>query len=141
MTLILIAAIAGIAATMQANFMGVMDRSMGTLESMFLTYGIGGVVIGLAMLVYKGGNLPAWHAVPWYALTAGLLGLVIVGSIGYSAQRLGLVTSMTIIVATQFITAAILDHFGLLGAELRPLTFSRIGGMGVLLLGVWLIVR
>lgn len=139
--LILVAIIGGIAVTLQAQFMGVMDKTLGTIESMFITYSSGGLLIGLAMLVQRGGNLAAWPSVPWYALSAGVVGLVIVGTIGYSTARLGVVTAFTLIVATQFIVGAILDHFGLLGAELRPLTLSRSIGIAVLLLGVWLIVR
>ncbi len=139
--LIIIAAIGGIAITLQAQFMGIMDKSIGTLESMFITYASGGLLICLAMLVNRGGNLSAWGSVPWYALSAGVLGLVIVGTIGYSTPRLGLVTAFTILVASQFIVGALLDHFGILGADLRPLNLTRIAGIGVMLLGVWLIIH
>ena len=139
--LIIIAAVGGMAITLQAHFMGLMDKQIGTLESVFITYGGGGLLIGLAMLLSRGGNLAAWQGVPWYALSAGALGLVIVGTIGYGTARLGLVTVMTIIVAAQFISGAFLDHFGVLGADLRPLNLTRISGIGLMLLGTWLIVR
>jgi transporter family-2 protein len=139
--LVIIAAIGGIAITLQAQFMGIMDRSIGTLESMFITYGTGGLLISIAMLANRGGNLSAWDSVPWYALSAGVLGLIIVGTIGYSTPRLGLVTAFTILVASQFILGALLDHFGILGADLRPLNLTRLAGIGVMLLGVWLIIR
>jgi transporter family-2 protein len=139
--LIVIAIIGGVAVTLQGQFMGLMDQGLGTRESMFITYAGGGVVVGLAMLAARGGNLRAWHEVPWYALTAGLFGLVIVGTIGYTVPRLGLATAFTIIVAAQFIVAALIDHFGWLGAELRPMELTRLAGIGVLILGVWLITR
>ena len=139
--LIIIAAISGISMTLQAQFTGLMDKQIGTLESVFITYGSGGMLIGLAMLLNRGGNLTAWQGVPWYALFAGVLGLVIVGTLGYSTARLGLVTALTIIVASQFITGAFLDHFGVLGADLRPLNLTRISGIGLLLLGTRLVVR
>ena len=139
--LIIIAAISEIPMTLQAQFTGLMDKHIGTLESMFITYGSGGLLIGLAMLLNRGGNLAAWQGVPWYALFAGVLGLVIVGTLGYSTARLGLVTALTIIVASQFITGAFLDHFRVLGADLRPLNLTRISGIGLLLLGTWLVVR
>jgi transporter family-2 protein len=139
--LIIIVTIGGIAIALQAQFMGIMDRGLGTLESMFITYVSGGVLIAVATLLRRGGNLSAWGSIPWYALTAGLLGLIIVGTIGYSTPRLGLVTAFTILVASQFIMGALLDHFGILGATLRPLEISRLAGIGVMLLGVWLIIR
>jgi len=138
---IIIAAIGGIAVTLQAQFLGLMDKNIGTLESMFITYGTGGLVIAIAMLVNRGGNLSAWGSVPWYSFSAGALGLIIIGTIGYSTPRLGLVTTLTILVASQFIIGALLDHFGILGADLRPLNLTRLSGMGVMLVGVWLIIR
>ena len=36
----------------------------------------------------RGGNLQSWQNVPTYALTTGVLGLVIVGTIGYVVPRL-----------------------------------------------------
>ena len=54
---IIIAAIGGVAVTLQAQFLGLMDKNIGTLESMFITYGAGGLLIAIAMLINKGGNL------------------------------------------------------------------------------------
>jgi len=139
--LVIIAAVGGVAVTLQGQFMGLMDRGIGTKESMFITYASGGLVVALAMLAARGGNLAAWRAVPWYAPTAGLLGLVIVGTIGYTVPRLGLATAFTIIVATQFIVAALIDQFGWLGGAVRPMGLSQLAGIGVLILGVWLMTR
>ena len=37
-----IASLGGVAVTIQALFMGVMDKKIGTFESVFITYGTGG---------------------------------------------------------------------------------------------------
>ena len=121
--------------------MGLLDRGLGTRESVFITYGSGGLVAAVMMVASGGGNLRGWVSVPWYALSAGLLGLVIVGTIGYVVPRLGLAKGFTLIIASQFIVAALMDHFGLLGAVVRPLDAIRLLGLGMLLVGVWLIVR
>jgi transporter family-2 protein len=127
--LIVIAVIGGIAIALQAQLMGLLDK------------GIGRLLIAVIMLLQRGGNLSAWQGVPWYAFSTGILGLIIVGAIGYSAPRLGLVTAFTIIVASQFVVGALLDHFGILGAAARPLEMSRLLGMAILLVGIWLIIR
>ena len=139
--LILIAVVGGVAVALQAQFMGQLDRGIGTIESMFITYGSGGLIIALIALVARGGNLGAWRAVPPYTLSAGVLGLVIVGAIGYTAPRLGLVATFTILVTAQFAVGALVDHFGLLNTTARALDLSRTAGIGMLLLGVWLIIR
>lgn len=139
--LALIAALGGIMVSLQAQLMGIMDRQMGTLESVFITYGLGGLIIGGTMLFYRGGNLTAYTSVPWYTLLTGLMGLIIVGAIGYTSPRLGLVPALTILVMAQFTAAALIDHFGILGAEIRPLTIIRGSGILVMLVGIWMTLR
>ena len=138
---IFLAVVGGTAGTLQAHFMGVMDKNLGTAESMFITYGGGGLIIGLVMLFLRGGNLGGWQTLPWHVLLAGILGLVVVGILGFAAPRIGLVPVMTLFVASQFIVGAALDHYGLLGAEVRALDLSRVSGLGVILFGIWLVIR
>ena len=139
--LIILAGIGGIAVAIQGQFMGLIDKNIGTLESVFITYTSGGILAAVAMIASRGGNLKAVQTLPWYTLSSGLVGLVIVGTIGYTVPRLGLSKAFTIIVASQFLVASILDHFGLLGAAVRPMDLSRLVGMSLLVVGVWLIVR
>lgn len=141
LALALLAVVGGVAVVLQAQFMGVLDQNLGTIESVFITYGSGGLVVGLTMLALRGGNLAAWRTVPPHMFITGLLGLVIVGTIGYVTPRLGLVTAFTILIATQFVLGGIIDHFGWFGAVVRPLDPTKLLGVGVLMLGVWLIIR
>ena len=139
--LVIVAIIGGVAVTLQAQFMGVMDQSLGTLESVFITYGSGALLMGLVMLAVRGGNLRAWRTLPWHVLLAGVAGLLIVGGLSYVTPRLGLVVTFTIFVTAQFVFGAVMDHFGLLGATVRPIDFSTLAGMVIVLGGIWLIVR
>ena len=139
--LIGIAVMAGVAVALQAQFMGLLDRSLGTLTSVFITYAGGGLVITLMLAALRGGNLRNWQNVPWYAYGAGLLGLIIVGSIGYVVPRLGVAKGFTVIIASQFLIASLIDHFGFFGAIVRPMETTRLLGICFMLLGVWLVVR
>jgi transporter family-2 protein len=139
--LVLLAIVAGIAVALQGQFMGVMDRVLGTRESIFVTYAGGGLIITLLMLAFRGSHLKNWQAVPWYAFGTGILGLIIVGSIGYVVPRLGVAKGFTLIVASQFVIAALIDHFGFFGAGVRPLDLTRLLGLSLILLGVWIVVR
>lgn len=138
---LMVATLCGIAVTLQSAFMGTMTRAIGTLESVLITYGSGAIVIALIMFVARGGNLGAWRDVPPYTLTAGLLGLVIVGSIGFATARQGLIVTFAVILVAQYTTAALLDHFGLFGVMLRPLSGQRAMGILLLLAGAWLVLR
>lgn len=139
--LVLVAIAGGIAITVQGQMMGVIDRQLGTLESLFLTYALGGVAAALVILAVRGGNLGQWQQLPWWSLTSGLFGLVIVTSIGFSVARLGAVSAFTLIIAAQFVVSLLIDHFGLLGAEVRSINWQKLTGIATLLLGVWLTVR
>ncbi len=137
----LAAVVGGAAISIQGQLLSLMDKDLGTLEGVFLTYAGGGLLISLAMLAVRGGKLGSISAVPWYALLSGAAGLVIVGTIGYSARRLGLVTAFTIMVAAQFITGVLIDQFGLMGARFHPIDLTRSLGIFLTLSGVWLILR
>lgn len=139
--LILLALIGGIAVTLQGQFMGVMDQAIGTRESVFITYAGGGLAITILILFLRGGNLKAATSVPWYAFTAGLLGLLIVGTIGFTIPRLGLTSALTLVLAGQFLASVLIEQFGWFGAPVRPFEWTRFLGILILLLGVWLTTR
>ena len=139
--LIGIAVLGGVFVTLQAQLMGVLDKEIGTIESVFITYGGGGLLAGLTMLLMRGGNLTAVADVPWYTLLSGVVGLIIVGTIGFTTPRLGLVPAMVTLVAAQFISAAIIDHYGWLGATVNLVTPSRLCGMIIIIIGIWLTIR
>jgi bacterial/archaeal transporter family-2 protein len=138
---LVLAIMGGIATALQGQFMGLLSIALGPLESIFITYAGGAVVVAMAMVFAQGGNLKAWSTVPWYALTSGLMGLVIIGSIGYVVPRLGVAAGFTVMVATQFVAGAVIDHYGLFGAVVRPMDGPKALGLGLLMAGVTLLVR
>lgn len=141
LTLPLLAVLSGFAITLQAQFMGLLDRTLGTRESVLITYASGGALAVILALFSGRLNFKGVESLPWYAYTTGVLGLIIVGTIGYVVPRFGAARGLTMIVASQFLLAALIDHFGLLGALPRPLDLSRVIGLAVMLGGVWLVVR
>ncbi len=138
---VMVALIGGLAISLQSLFSGTIGHRVGVAESTFIVH-VGGVLLaGLIMLGLRGGNLSQWRAVPWYTLTAGLLGVAIVASVSFSVPRLGLASTLTLAILAQLLLGALLDHFGLLGAVPRPLDLWRITGLTAVALGTWLVVR
>ena len=135
-----IAMVGGMAVTLQGQFMGQMDRNIGTAESVFITYCIGAVIACLMMLLLKGGALStAFTAVPSYTFVSGILGLIIVASIGYTVPRLGVTTALTLVLVGQYFLAALVDNNGWFGTAIREIGFKQISGLLVILAGAYLV--
>lgn len=139
--LLLIAVAAGVAVALQGQAMGVLNRGAGTPVTMLATYGSGTVISAFIWLFRRSaaGPIPAGNL--WYGAAAGALGLVIVGGIGFAAPRIGLSRTLVITVAAQLGAALLIESAGLFGAIPRPLDASKVTGVLVTALGVWLVVR
>ena len=131
----------GVAVGLQGPLASLMSQRVGTMGSVFIIHLGGALMAGAVLLVIGGGNLAEWRSVPWYALGAGGFGVVILSAVSYTIPRIGAAGTVTLIVTAELILSAILDHFGWLGTEVRPMDLSRTLGIAVLLLGTWLMVR
>ncbi len=141
LVVILIGLIGGVAIGFQAPLSSLISQRIGTLESVFIVH-FGGALAALVPLIMQGGGkLSNWRQVPWYALGAGLFGLVVIGAISYTIPRLGIAATITLSLAGQLLIGLGLDHFGVLGTTLRPLELPRLIGVGVVFVGVWLVIR
>ena len=140
--IILIGLAGGIAVGVQAPLSSIINQRLGPLESIFIVH-LGGAVVSLIPLAifYGGGKLGNWRAVPWYALGAGALGLVVIFSMTYMSPRIGVAPALIILLAGQLLIGSVIDQFGLLGAVQRPIDLMRVIGLAVVFLGVWLSVK
>jgi bacterial/archaeal transporter family-2 protein len=139
--IILIGLAGGIAVGVQAPLSSMINQRLGPLESIFMVH-LGGTLASLIpLLIYGGGKLGNWRSVPWYALGAGTLGLVVIFSMNYMIPRVGVATALIILLSGQLLTGSVMDHFGLLGTVQRPIDFMRVIGLAVVFLGVWLSVK
>jgi transporter family-2 protein len=139
--IILIGLAGGVAVGLQSPMASMITQRLGMFESVFIVH-VGGAIFALIpLLFYGGGKLSQWRSLPWYTLGAGVFGLIVIGAISYMIPRIGVAGAITTIVAGQLLVSVVLDHFGLLGAMSRPLDPTRIIGLAVVLLGVWLTVK
>ena len=138
---ILFGIIGGIAIGLQAPMASLMSQKIGVLESVFYIH-LGGAIVAIIPLLYLGGrNLSHWREVPWYVLGAGAFGLVAIASTSYMIPQIGVAPSVVLIVAGQLLVGVILDHYGMLGADIRPLDFTRVLGLVLVFIGVWVTVK
>lgn len=137
---ILFGLLGGLAAALQSQFLGVMENRVGTLASTFVTYGLGGAAIGVLMVTFGGGRWADLRAMPWWAFTAGLMGLVVVATLGITISNLGLGAGMTLFTSATLVLAALIDNFGWFSETARVLDLRRLAGIAVVVFGTWLVV-
>ena len=82
-----------------------------------------------------------WRSLPWYALGAGSMGLIVVAGVSFMIPRVGVSAAITLIIAGQLVISSILDHYGLLGVDIRHMDLQRILGLIIVFIGAWLTVR
>ncbi len=73
---------------------------------------------------------------PKHLLLAGLLVAFYVLSITHVAPHFGVGNAVFFVLLGQLISAAIIDHFGLFGAQVSPLSMARAAGIGLMAVGV-----
>jgi bacterial/archaeal transporter family-2 protein len=139
--IILIGLAGGVAVGIQSPLASMISQRLGLFESVFIVHLGGALVALIPLLIYGGGKLGQWRSLPWYALGGGIFGLIVIGAISYMIPRVGVAAAITTIVAGQLMVGTILDHFGLLGAAEKSLDVTRVIGLAVVLVGVWLTVK
>ena len=75
---------------------------------------------------------------PKHLFLAGLLVAFYILSITWVAPRFGVGNAVFFVLLGQLISAALIDHFGLFGARISPLSLTRAGGIALMASGVWL---
>ena len=75
---------------------------------------------------------------PKHLFLAGVLIAFYVLSITFIAPKIGVGNAVFFVLLGQLISAALIDHFGLFGANISPLSLTRAAGISVMALGVWI---
>jgi bacterial/archaeal transporter family-2 protein len=99
------------------------------------------VLLVAAALVRVRPDGAAVRALPWYAWLGGAYGAFFVAAAAYSAPRLGVAVTVTLLVAGQMVAAALLDQAGAFGLPQRDLTPVRLLGLALVVAGVVLVRR
>jgi transporter family-2 protein len=140
MSLILVVVIAvfgGLAGALQSQMLGVMEERVGTLASTFVTYAGGGLAVTILMLAFQGSRM---SELPWWVYGAGIMGLVVVASLGVSVANLGLAAGLTLFTAAILVLGAVIEHFGWFG-DGHSFDLIRLLGVALVIGGTWLVVR
>jgi transporter family-2 protein len=139
----LLAFAAGLGGAVQIAVQGKLGERVGSLEALTTAAVIGGVIAVVLLFAVRrslGGVGDAFTGPKWLLL-GGVMSLFIVFSITVAGPRIGIVATTAFLIAAQFGLAVAIDRYGWLGVERVAITWSRILGVALLLVGAALTLR
>lgn len=95
----------------------------------------------MALLATGPSSLSGVSAAPKHLFLAGCLVAFYVLSITWVAPKFGVGNAVFFVLLGQLISAALIDHFGLMGARISPLGLTRAAGIALMAVGVLLTQR
>lgn len=136
--------IIGIALTTQASINGQLRSAINSpLLATLLSFLVGTIFL-VGVIFFSSQKIPSiatLTTIEWYKYTGGLLGAFIVLAVILSIQNINPSALFALIVAGQLITALLFEYFGLLDVKQSPLNWTKIIGVILLVVGVYLINR
>jgi len=134
---------AGIAGSLQVALMSRLGERIGVLQALAFSTLLTAVLAAVALLLVRrtlAGYERALHQ-PWWMLTGGVMGLLIVFTVTYAGPRIGVAATVGILIAGQLVMGAAIDRWGLLGSERIALHWPRLLGIVLLAMGAALSLR
>ena len=86
-------------------------------------------------------NMKLLSVSPWYVWMGGLLGAIYVSCVIFVNQQQGVALTFALAVAGQIFVSLIIDHFGLFGSFVRPVSIPKIIGALLIIAGLVLIKK
>lgn len=122
------------------SFQGVMNtrlsEKIGLFESNMFVQGTAFVLSIIAMILVGKGDLKLLSETNKLYLLGGVLGLVITITVMLGIKDLSPTVSISVILISQLIVAALIDTFGLLGSEKVPFHWSKLIGVILMITGI-----
>jgi bacterial/archaeal transporter family-2 protein len=138
-----LAVASGLAGSVQVAVMSRLGERIGVLQALGFASALTAVLAFVALMLARrsaAGYARALHQ-PWWILTGGVLGLLIVFTITYAGPRIGVAATVGILIAGQLAMGAAIDRWGLFGSHRIALHWPRLLGIALLAAGAALSLR
>ncbi len=133
---------AGIGVPMLAALNAALGQKIGSPAAAALVlFTVALVVTIIVTLITGPAPLKSIPTQPVHLFLAGLLIAFYVLSITYVAPSFGVGNAVFFVLLGQLAAAATIDHFGLFGSRIEPLTFTRAAGIALMAAGLALTQR
>ena len=139
-----IALATGVAIGVQSTISSRVGSLIGGVRTGLLTNLVGGVLAGAIVLILVVSQGRSSWQLPSPAvimlIVSGSLGILIITGVSFSLQRTGVAAGLATIILGQLVISGIVDTRGIGDVEPIPLTFQRVLGFAVMILGVYLLM-
>ena len=133
---------AGLLLSVQPAVNNLLGRSLQSASmGAFLNFMIGGVALALVVLAtgnWRWPGLQHLQGSPWWYWTGGLMGAMFVMVAILAFPRVGASMTLILFLIGQMFSSALMDHFGWLGLDQKPLGLAQIGGLILVAAGMFL---
>jgi transporter family-2 protein len=139
----LLAFAAGLGGAVQIAVQGRLGERVGTLEAV-ATASLIGALVALLVLVLARQSLSGIGAAfgsPKWMLLGGVMSALIILAITVAGPRIGIVATTSVLIATQFTLATVIDRLGWFGVERISVGWARVLGLAFLCVGAVLTLR
>jgi bacterial/archaeal transporter family-2 protein len=128
--------LAGVAGSVQVAVMSKLGDRVGTFGALAWATSLSALLaLSLLLVARQGfGELASAARQPLWLWSGAVMGLVVVLAITVAGSRIGVIATVSILLAGQFAAGAAIDRWGLLGAERLNVGWWRI--VGIVLLGI-----
>ena len=127
---------AGMAMSIQGVMNTRLGEHIGLMESNAFVQCTAAVLSLAALLFYRTGSFSEIGGTPKFYLLGGVFGLIITVTVMLGIKNLSPTVSISIILISQLLVAAIIDYFGLMGSEKVAFDWTKFLGLGLMIGGV-----
>jgi len=138
-----LASAAGLGGAVQIAVQGRLGDRVGSLEAVATASLIGGLVALAVLLLARRSLAGIGDALgsPKWMLLGGFMSALIILAITVAGPRIGIVATTAVLIAAQFTLATAIDRNGWFGVERVALTWPRVLGIGLLVVGAAVTLR
>jgi transporter family-2 protein len=134
---VLLTAIGGLAGSIQAAVMGELGERVGVAPALAFAVVVSLVCTFAVLIVWEQSfaGLRAAAQQPAWLWLGGVMSLLIVLAITVAAPRIGVASTIGVVIAGNLVSAALIDRYGLFGQDVIPIDRWRLLGLMLLAAG------
>ncbi|MDI9876643.1 DMT family transporter [Flectobacillus rivi] len=141
---VILTLLVGFCFPIMASSNGILGRSLGSpFVATLAVFQLGSLLL-IALIIGTKETIPSWqqfHEIDWKVWAGGCIVILNLITFTVAPSKIGIANMIVIFVAGQIISSVIAEHFGLLRFPIHSISWQRVLGILLLVLGVILVKK